>query len=178
MGFSVPLGYTLYLLAIFLPGLGVGELLGLWRKGLGLSSRFAIAFGLGLSIDTFVLLIRTSGLSILGATLLGVDLNTVYFLFSIGIISLVVSLILKRRFLFPVKPVFIDYALVAIIAIQAIMIFLFFERYPIFPAFDSGDFHAHIFEARDTIAGTISYQRGVTGGPTGIEGYYYPTFVW
>lgn len=174
MGFSVPLGYTLYVLAIFLPGLGVGELLGLWRKGLGLSSRIAIAFGLGLSIDTFVILIRTSGITLFGATLLGVDLNTVYFLFWIGAIALIVSLILRKRFFFPVKPVFIDYALLVIIATQAIMIFLYFQRYPIFPAFDSGDFHDHVFEARDTIAGTISFQRGSTGGPTGLEQYYYP----
>jgi hypothetical protein len=174
MGFSAPFGYTLYLLAIFLPGIGVGELLGLWKRELGLSARVAIAFGLGLSIDTFVILIRTSGITLLDSTLLGLDLNTVYLLLWIGATALIISLIWRRKFSFPVKPVFIDYALLAIIATQAIMIFLYFQRYPIFPAFDSGDFHDHVFEARDTISGTISYQRGVTGGPTGLEQYYYP----
>jgi hypothetical protein len=177
MGFPVVVGYALYLFAIFLPGLGIGELLGLWnrKEGLGLSARVALAFGLGLSIDTCVILVRTSGITLFGATLLGVDITTIYFLFWIGAITLIFSLIWRRgRFLFPVKPVFVDYALLAIIAAQAIMIFLYFQRYPIFPAFDSGDFHDHIFETRDMITGTISYQRGLTGGPTGLEQYYYP----
>ena len=174
MGFLPVLGYALYFGAVFLPGLGVGELLGLWRKSDGLSARIAIALGLGLSIDTLVILFRTSGISIFGITLLGVDLNTIYFILWIGVIALIVSLIMRRRFLFPVKPVFSDYALLGIVAIQSIMIFLYFQRYPIFPAFPSGDFHVHIYETRDMISGTISYQRGITGGPTGLGGYYYP----
>ena len=52
---------------IFAPRVGFGELLGLWRSNGSLVERFAMAFGLG--VDTLVLMIRTSGVSLSGVSL-------------------------------------------------------------------------------------------------------------
>ena len=51
------LGYFVYLLFIFLPGLGFGELLNLWRSDEGLMERVGLARGLGLAVVTVVLMV-------------------------------------------------------------------------------------------------------------------------
>jgi ABC-type transport system involved in multi-copper enzyme maturation permease subunit len=119
---------------------------------------------LGLSIDTFVILVRTSGISLFGVRLVGLGLITIYFFLWIGAISLIPSIIWRRKFLFPVKPVLVDYVLFLIIAIQSIMIFIYFLANPIFPALESGDFQNHVLETRDTITGAILHQGGNAGG--------------
>ena len=60
--------------------MGFGELLGLWRSSGTLVERIAMAFGLGIGIDTLVLAIRTSGLSLGSLSLTGVDYGTRYFI--------------------------------------------------------------------------------------------------
>jgi len=80
-------GYVLYLAIIFAPGVGFGELLGLRRSNGTLVERIAMAFGLGIGIDTVVLAIRTSGLTLGNLSLTGVDYGTLYFIILVGSIT-------------------------------------------------------------------------------------------
>lgn len=68
------LGYISYLAFVPLPGIGVGELLGLRRKEDSLIESMGFAFGLWLTVDTVVMLVRTSG--VLGQR--GIDILTVF----------------------------------------------------------------------------------------------------
>ena len=76
---------------IFLPGIGFGELLGLWRERDSLAERIALVFMLGLSIDTIVFLIKTSGF----AGFVGISLVDVDFVIILGIVAIFVSVLLR-----------------------------------------------------------------------------------
>ncbi len=60
------LGYLVYLGFIFLPGISIGEVLGIFRDSENQTERVALALGLGLAVDTLVLFLRTSGASLFG----------------------------------------------------------------------------------------------------------------
>ncbi len=161
-------GYILYLAMIFAPGVGFGELLGLWRPNSFLVERFAMAFGLGLGVDTVVLMIRTSGLSIGGLSLVGIDFGTLYAIILFGILAFFLSILIRRKVFFPTKPTRSDFAIFAIMAVQVVILLLYFQKYPIFPAFTSDDFHSHVLLAEDLLSGIVQYN-----GAGGVD-YYYP----
>ncbi len=155
-------GYVSYLLMIFLPGIGFGELLGVWREDDRIADRLAYAFGLGLAVDTFVFVVRTSGVKLLGFTLAGLDLFTVYFPILAGSVALIASFALRRRFVWPVKPKALDLVLLLVILIQGLMVLLYFQKYPIFPEYQSADYANHVQFAQGLISGSYtSVPRGI-----------------
>src|SRR5712692_9806921 len=81
---------------IFLPGIGLGELLQVWKEGKTIAERFAWALGIGLSFDTLVFMVRTSGLQIGAGRLVGMDLQTIYFILGVGLVTLSAGLALSR----------------------------------------------------------------------------------
>ena len=158
-------GYILYFLFIFAPGIGFSELFGIWKFEGTLIGRIGIAFGLGLSIDTLVILIRTAGY----AGLVGLDYLTVIFVIASGVIAFGVSLAMRKKFNMPTKPILTDYFVLVIIFVMASLVFLHFQKYPIFPEYISHDFGAHVQFSQDLISGAI------TSIPGGIlyDGIYY-----
>ena len=150
-------GYLIYLCEIFAPGIGLGELLGVWESAnVGLIDRIAYAFGLGIAVDTVVLLVRTSGASLAGYTLRGIDPATLYLIMVFGIVALGVSLFRRKKLLFPMRPTIQDVALLAIMAVLAIMVSLFFGKYPIFPEYQSQDYGTHVQIAQQLVSGAIT----------------------
>src|SRR6202030_3564508 len=97
-------GYLIYLCEIFVPGIGIGELLNAWGEDTTVIQRIAFAFGLGIAIDTIVLVIRTSGVSVFGFRLIGIDTGTIGFIISIGLVAFFASLLWRRRLTFITKP--------------------------------------------------------------------------
>ncbi len=156
------LGYGPYLFAIFLPGLGIGEALSLWKREDSLAEKLGLAFGLGLAFDTLVLAVRTSGLSILGETLRGVDLPTIYFIIAAGVAALAVAWLRKRRLDVLGMPTPADLAMTLLTVTLGVMVALYFAKYPIFPAYASQDPAAHVGIAQGLISGAMtSFPGGV-----------------
>jgi hypothetical protein len=154
-------GYLIYLCEIFVPGIGLGELLGVWESAkVGLIDRIAYAFGLGIAVDTVVLLVRTSGASLAGYTLRGIDPATLYFIMVFGIVALGISLFRRKKFLIPIRPTIQDGALAAIMAVLAIMVSLFFQKYPIFPEYQSQDYGTHVQITQQLVSGAITSMPG------------------
>jgi len=147
-------GYGVYLLEVLLPGVGFGELLGIWGET-GLAERIGMAFGLGLGIDTLVILVRTSGLPLGGFRLAGLDVYTIFFLIGGGAAVLMVSVILNRRFSMAVKPRWNDVAVFVVIMVLGAMLALYFQKYPIFPEYNSSDFAAHVQTSEGLVSGTV-----------------------
>jgi hypothetical protein len=145
-------GYLIYLLVIFLPGIGFGELFQIWKYESSFMGRLALAFGLGLSIDTIIFLVRTSKI----AGLVGIDLATVYFILAIGLAALLASVVWKKGFSFPTKIRRDDIALLVLMLIQGAILLLFFEKYPIFPQYQSQDFQNHVGYTLSLISGTTT----------------------
>ncbi|MFI5421441.1 MAG: hypothetical protein ACHQ1H_10790, partial [Nitrososphaerales archaeon] len=153
-------GYVLYLLEIFLPGIGFGELFRIWRKEDSLIERLGIYFGLGLSIDTIVLMLRTSNLG----GLHGIDSVTIYGIILLGFVALAISIAKRRKFDFP-KPTRSDLFIGIFFLIQVIMLVLYFAKYPIFPEYQSQDYSVHVQLAQGLISGSV------TSIPSGILYY-------
>jgi hypothetical protein len=151
-------GYIIYLLVIFVPGVGFGELLGLWKSRDSLAEKAALAFALGLSIDTIVFLIKTSGFDGLS----GINLATVYFVIGLGFIALAASVIVKKKLAFPVKPSRMDLVLFAIMLLQGLMLLVYFQKYPIFPEYFTQDPTVHVGYVESLISGQT------TSIPTGL----------
>jgi hypothetical protein len=147
-------GYLVYLLMVFIPGIGLGELLDIWPRDSMLMERLAYSFGLGLAVDTLVLLVRTSGLSLAGFILKGLDLVSVYSLIAIGIVALVLSVIIRKRLKFVVRPRKVDWILMFFVGALAIMELIYFQKYPIFPQYESADFGNHVQSVQAMIAGS------------------------
>lgn len=145
-------GYLIYLLVIFLPGIGFGELFGAWRTRDTLAERFALAFALGLSIDTIFFLIKTSGF----AGLTGITLLDVYVVIVLGIVALFASLMQKRKFTLPVRPRGIDVCLFVIMVLIGLMLIVYFRKYPIFPEYFTQDPTNHVNYVNGLISGSIS----------------------
>ncbi len=147
---------------VFLPGVGFGELLRVWRDDDPLVDRVAYAFGLGLAVDTLIFLIRTSGLRLSGIVLQGIDSGTIYFCIIAGLAALVVSIALRRRFAMPVKPKALDLGVLLVSLIQGAMILLYFQKHPIFPEYQSQDYSNHVLFAQGLIDGSyVSIPRGI-----------------
>lgn len=155
-------GYLGYLAALFLPGVGIGELLDFWPKGSTLGERFGYAFGIGLSFDTLVMLVKTSGLSVAGLSLRGIDLAAVYFLIGFGLASIFLSVAWRRRLRFATKPARVDLLLLFLIGVLCVIESVYFMKYPIFPQYESIDFGAHVQYVHALIAGaTTSIPSGI-----------------
>lgn len=154
-------GYFLYLLEIFLPGIGFGELFRLWSKEESLFDRLGLALGLGLSIDTLVLMLRTSGV----AHLSGIDSYTLYGIILAGAIALSVSIVIRRpKFKLP-GITRADIVLLALLLVQSLMLVIYFVKYPIFPEYQSPDYAIHVETAKGLISGSL------TSIPSGILYY-------
>ena len=121
-------GYLIYLLFIFIPGIGFGELLNLWRTE-SLAERIALAFALGLSVDAIAMLVKTSG----SFGLVGISVDSIYLVIALGLAALIVSVAMKRKVAFPVRPTRMDLTLFVIMILQGMMLLVYFEKYPIFP---------------------------------------------
>ncbi|HYB75770.1 MAG TPA: hypothetical protein VEC08_02315, partial [Nitrososphaerales archaeon] len=145
------LGYVSYLGFIFLPGIGLGELLHLWQDGDSFAARLAYSFGLGLAVDTTVIAVRTSGLS---SALTGLDSWTVYGVIAFGVAAILISVSLSRRLTWYVKPRLEDFAVLAILLAQGGVILIYLQKYPIFPEYQSPDFSAHVQIAQSLINGS------------------------
>lgn len=146
-------GYFIYILVIFLPGIGFGELLGIFNVTKILSEKIAIAFGMGISVDTLVFLVKTSKIG----GLVGINLETVYFILLIGIIALVVSLVKRKgRLSIIARPTGVDLAMLLIILIQGGILLLYFQKFPIFPQSQSQDFANHVNYVLGLISGTVT----------------------
>ena len=151
-------GYFLYLLEIFLPGLGFGSLLQLWKKEDGLLDRLGLALGLGLSIDTVVLMLRTSNI----AHISGIDTYTLYGIMLAGAVALAASLLFKKSKLSVPKLSRTDLILVALLLVQSAMLLLYLGKYPIFPEYQSQDYSVHVTLAQGLISGsTVSIPGGI-----------------
>jgi hypothetical protein len=147
------LGYVPYLLMVFLPGLGLGELLGIWRDGSSFVERVAMAFGLGLAVDTLVLFLWTSGPTLFGLRQFGMDLDSVYLIIGLGAVFLFAGLTIRREFRFYVELQRIDLAVFLVIVGLGAMMAAFFAKYPIFPEYQSADFATHVSFSTGLIAG-------------------------
>jgi len=145
-------GYVLYIFVIFLPGIGLGELLGVWQEKDLISERLALAFGLGLSCDAVVLFIKTSGVG----GLAGIDSGTLYGISLAGLILGLVSVGIRRKFTFPRKPNRTDLELFIIIGLLIALLFIYFQQYPIFPEYQSPDFKNHVELAQALIVGSFT----------------------
>ncbi|HYB75921.1 MAG TPA: hypothetical protein VEC08_03085, partial [Nitrososphaerales archaeon] len=126
-------GYVVYLAAVFLPGLGLCELLDIWPEDKSVADVLAYALGLGLAVDTLVLFVKTSGFSIGGIVLKGIDVGTVYSLIGAGFVFLLASLAWRRKLTFLVRPQKVDFALLLPIIVIVIVEALYFAKYPCFP---------------------------------------------
>ena len=141
---------------IFLPGIGLGELLQVWKEGKTIAERFAWALGIGLSFDTLVFMLRTSGLQIGGVHLVGMDLQTIYFILAVGLVTLSAGLGLHRRFNFPVKVVRTDLLIGVMTLGLGLLLLLQFNKYPIFPEYQSPDYQIHVEIAQSLLSGTLT----------------------
>ncbi|MDA4129582.1 MAG: hypothetical protein OK457_02315 [Thaumarchaeota archaeon] len=153
-------GYVLYILEIFVPGIGFGELFRFWRKGDSLVERLGIYLGLGLSIDTIVLMVRTSKLGGLS----GIEVGTIYGIIAIGFVALAISVVRRRRLNFP-RPTRPDLFVGILLLIQVFMLLAYFAKYPIFPEYQSQDYSVHVTAALALISG------GFTSIPGGVLYY-------
>jgi|GEM_PF-1366777 hypothetical protein len=150
-------GYLVYLCEIFVPGIGLGELLGVWGGEKNrLTTRLAYAFGLGIAVDTVVLVVRTSGFSVAGYTLKGIDPATIYFIIIVGVVAFGISVLRRRKVLLPIRPTLQDFALFAVMAALAVMVTLFVQKYPIFPEYNSPDFGNHVQTAQLLVSGALT----------------------
>jgi len=145
-------GYFLYLLEIFVPGFGFGELFSLWKKDNSILERAGLAFGLGLSIDTIVLMIKTSNV----AGLAGISTAVLYGIIGLGAIAFVASFIVHKTRLEIPKITRTDAMLLALLVVQALMLLLYFEKYPIFPEYQSHDYTVHVQLALGLISGSVT----------------------
>src|SRR5579872_3951413 len=133
-------GYLIYILEIFLPGLGFGELFQLWKKEDSLLDRAGLAFGLGLAIDTLILMLKTSGI----AGLDGISSGILYGIIILGAVALIASFLLRRTILEIPKITRIDLMLILLLVVQAAMLMLYFGKYPFFPEYQSQDYANHV----------------------------------
>ena len=153
-------GYLVYLAQVFVPGIGLSELLGVWEKE-ELVARIGAAFGLGLGADTVVFTAATSGLQVGGVRLAGLGQSSSYVLIGVGLISLVASIAWRKKFTFPARPRKPDLFVFALMLALAGMVALQFQKYPIFPEFPSADYANHVGYVQGLISGS---QTSIPGG--------------
>lgn len=144
-------GFLFYLLEIFLPGLGFGALFGIWKKDDSILDRLGLAFGLGLAIDTVVLMLKTSGMGGLS----GISSAVLYGIIAAGAIALAISFIIRKTGLVFPKFTRTDLILVLLIVVQSTMLLVYFQKYPIFPEYQSRDYAIHVQTALGLISGSV-----------------------
>ncbi len=149
-------GYLLYLLEIFAPGIGLGELLNVWKRDDKFVEKLALSFGLGLAFDTLLIMVRTSGLNLLGVELLGLEPTTIYFIIGLGFFFMIAAFLRKRRLDLISRPSSVDLAVLALALAQALMIFVWLQKYPIFPGFESPDYGLHSALAQGLVSGGVA----------------------
>lgn len=154
-------GYFLYLLEIFLPGWGFGELFQIWKKEDTLLERVGLAFGFGLSINTVVLMVKTSNV----VHLSGISVYVLYSIMLAGAIAFGAAILVRRPKLGVPKLTRIDLGLILLLFIQTAMLVLYFSKYPIFPEYQSQDYAIHVQLAEGLISGSV------TSIPSGILYY-------
>lgn len=154
------LGFAVYIALVFIPGLGFGEFLGLWKRFPSIAQRLALCFGLGIVVDTTVFVFRAYGPIIAGRQAGGIDVATIYFLLLLGIALLSTSIVRKRVFGFATRPKLNDLALFSVIAGLSVMLLLYFAKFPIFPEFQSGDYYTHVLYAERIANGSLPSVNG------------------
>ena len=147
-----------------LPGLGFGEILGLWERFETASQRFAVCFGLGLVLDTIAFSLGNYGPILFGRPESGTSVITAYGLLLMGLAMIVVSITKRRKFLFETSLRVTDAYLVALIAILSFILGLYLSKFPIFPEFQSVDYSAHVKYAEQLASGS---------SPPGVGFLYY-----
>ena len=150
------LGYLVYLGFIFLPGISIGEVFGIFRDSENQTERVALALGLGLAVDTLVLFLRTSGASLFGHSLLGIDLDTIYLTLALSAALLIAVAAVRRKLTFYAKAQRTDLAVFLVMVGLGAMLVAYLAKYPIFPAHESEDFASHILYSTGLVAGTTS----------------------
>lgn len=147
------LGYVLYLLSVLIPGYGLGELAGKWRAGDDLVRRLGYSLGYGIAVDTVVYAVRTLGVGLAGARLLGMDVLTVYFAIALGAVLLAASYLKKRSIAGWPRVTKEGVGVVACMAVVVTIVWLYFTKYPIFPPYYNPDFLAIVGRPTDLIQG-------------------------
>ena len=147
-------GYVVYLAAIFVPGYGLGELLGRWKEGDTLVERAGYSFGLGLSADTVVYALKTAGVGVGGFRLAGMGISVVYLMVFLGVAALGASYLRRRSFARPPSFALYDAAVFAMVAVLAAAIYVYFAKYPYFPDYQI-DYAAHATQATGLITGAV-----------------------
>jgi hypothetical protein len=147
------LGYLVYLAFIFVPGIGLGELLEVWKDKDSFTARIAYSFGLGLAIDTTIVMIRTSGIS---SALVGLDVWTIYGAIVFGLAALLLSAAVRKKVTWWAKPRKLDVVVFAVVLVQGLLILLYFQKYPIFPEYQSPDYATHVQYAQGLISGSLT----------------------
>lgn len=149
-------GFFLYLLGIFLPGIGLGEALNAWKREDPLLEKIGFALGLGLAFDTLLIMIRTSGLSFSWFVLRGIGPETVYLAIAFGAIVLMVTSFRKGGVALASRPTRMDSALLLMMFVQGVIIYAWLQKYPIFPAFQSPDYGLHVQAAEGLESGAVA----------------------
>jgi hypothetical protein len=155
-------GFVLYLLVIFIPGLGVGELVGAWKVDDGLIERLGMAFAIGISIDALWLFVRTSGFGFAGFVLVGVNSTSALAPIVIGVVALAISFALRRKFTLRPRWNRFDLVVMLVLLVQISMLMTYYQSYPIFPQYPSGDFVQHVILTTSLVSGSAtSFPAGV-----------------
>jgi hypothetical protein len=145
---------------LLLPGAGFGELLGAWRKGDSLIERLGMAIGLGITVDTAIVLV--TGLSIQGGVpMISVSDTALYAALGAGAVALVCSAVIKKKFSFVVRPTVWDGLVFAFMAVQGILFTLFFQKYPIFPEYLVPDTGVHAGIVQSLVTGRVDLSSAV-----------------
>lgn len=148
-------GFAVYFAAVLLPGYGLGEFLERWRSDDSPLERIGLALGYGISFDTVVFAVATSGLHIGSLRLAGLAPGVIYVLVGSGLALLGGSLYRKRK-LQPTAPFSNqDVLLLLCLAFIAGFAWLYFQKYPIFPTFYNPDFLAIVRVPAGLIEGGI-----------------------
>lgn len=148
------IGYLVYLLTVFIPGIGICEICDAYDVDEIFSERVARAFCTGLCFSTILLTISTSGLYFLGEKLSGISYYLVYIDIVFGLVLTLISLALRRKIKFMTMPNLADFVIFLIVAIVAGTFYLQFLKYPIFPSYNSYDFRAHVSLAESLLSGS------------------------
>ncbi len=136
-------GYALFLVFLFLPGFSILELFKIGRE-LSLVHKVTLAFGLSLSVEVLVLILRTSHLLVAGVYLDGLYANTPLAIIGVSALVLAVSILLHRKFYFYSRPKRTDLLVLSIVLAQGVLVCLHFFAFPIFPEYESVDFGQHV----------------------------------
>jgi len=149
------LGYVEFAAFLVLPGAAAIELLGVGRN-LPFSAKAGLAFGLGSAFDVILLEVRTSGLSILGSAMRGIDPGLVLTVVLASVVLLALPVSLKRSSNFFDGFEKSDVPIFALVFGLGLLVYAHFLAYPIFPQFNSVDFVVHSQLASGIKSGAVT----------------------